>query len=263
MNQILITKKLYVTPELKRKKKIYKINFILSIFLVIVLISLYIYAEYDMSKSEQISQEILANIEMPKENKKDTTTIQSDVLIAILNTEEFEEIIIEEEPQIEEQVVTQNNNNKNNNQNTGIYTSPKGYKYTTVATISIPKIGVQYPILLGQTGAEAETEDLLKISPCRFWGPEPNEVGNYCIVGHNYRNSRFFSKVPNLVAGDTFTLTDIAKGRTITYKIYDKYTVDPSDVSCTSQLTNGKKEVTLITCTNDSKQRVIVKAREA
>ena len=50
--------------------------------------------------------------------------------------------------------------------------------------------------------------------------------------------------------------------RTITYKIYDKYTVDPSDVSCTSQLTNGKKEITLITCTDDSKQRVIVKARE-
>ena len=90
----------------------------------------------------------------------------------------------------------------------------------------------------------------------------PNEVGNYCIVGHNYRNSRFFSKVPNLVIGDTFTLTDMT-GRTITYKIYNKYTVDPSDVSCTTQLTNGKKEVTLITCTDDSKQRVIVKAREA
>ena len=30
----------------------------------------------------------------------------------------------------------------------------------------------------------------------------------------------------------------------------------------TSQLTNGKKIVTLITCTNDSKQRVVVQARE-
>ena len=34
------------------------------------------------------------------------------------------------------------------------------------------------------------------------------------------------------------------------------------DDSCTNQNTNGKKEVTLITCTNDSKKRVIVKARE-
>ena len=29
-----------------------------------------------------------------------------------------------------------------------------------------------------------------------------------------------------------------------------------------SKLTNGKKIVTLITCTNDSKQRVVVKAKE-
>ena len=43
---------------------------------------------------------------------------------------------------------------------------------------------------------------------------------------------------------------------------YDKYVVDPTDVSCTSQNTDGRREITLITCTNDSKQRVIVKARE-
>ena len=46
------------------------------------------------------------------------------------------------------------------------------------------------------------------------------------------------------------------------YNDYDKYLVDPDDVSCTSQLTNGRKEVTLITCTNDNKQRYIIKARE-
>ena len=47
----------------------------------------------------------------------------------------------------------------------------------------------------------------------------------------------------------------------IKYQIYNKYTVDPTDVSCTSQNTNGQKEITLITCTDDSKQRVIVKAK--
>jgi LPXTG-site transpeptidase (sortase) family protein len=99
------------------------------------------------------------------------------------------------------------------------------------------------------------------VSVCKFWGCDPNEVGNLCIAGHNYRNSRFFSKVPNLVVGDTIEITDLT-GKTITYSVYDKYTVDPSDVSCTTQLTNGKKIVTLITCTNDSKQRVVVKAEE-
>ena len=34
MNQILVTEKLYVTPELRRKKKLYKIQFFLSVFLV-------------------------------------------------------------------------------------------------------------------------------------------------------------------------------------------------------------------------------------
>ena len=32
MNQILVTQKIYVTPELKRKKKFYKVHFILSLF---------------------------------------------------------------------------------------------------------------------------------------------------------------------------------------------------------------------------------------
>lgn len=256
MNQILITKKLYVTPELKRKKKIYKIDFILSLFLVLVLISLYIYAEYDMSKSEEVSQEILANMQIQEvEEQEDTTRADSDVLIAILNTE-----VDEEEREAEEVQQPPAQNNNNNNTAAPVYKSAKGFNYRTVASISIPKIGVNYAVIQGDTGSEAETEDLLKISPTRFWGPDPNEVGNYCIVGHNYRNSRFFSKVPNLVIGDTFTLTDMIN-RTITYQIYDKYEVDPSDTSCTSQLTNGKKEVTLITCTNDSKRRVIVKAR--
>ena len=57
MNQILITEKLYVTPELKRKKKVYKFEFLLSIFLVCILFSLYIYAAYDRNKSEEVSQE--------------------------------------------------------------------------------------------------------------------------------------------------------------------------------------------------------------
>ena len=99
------------------------------------------------------------------------------------------------------------------------------------------------------------------MSVCKFWGCDPNQQGNLCIAGHNYRNSRFFSKVPTLVVGDTIEITDLY-GQTLTYSVYDKYTVDPKDVSCTSQLTNGKRIVTLITCTNDSKQRVVVQAEK-
>lgn len=237
MNQILVTKKLYITPELKRKKKIYKFEFFISIFLVCILVSAYIYAEFDRNKSEQVSQEILENLDIPE----DTTVAKNNVLVVVLDDDGSQE-----EPQLNAQATQ---------------TTANGFKYITIATINIPKINVTYPIIDGSTGSTEETADLLKISPTKFWGPEPNEVGNLCIVGHNYRNTRFFSKVPTLESGDIVEITDLS-GKTIQYKIYNKYQVDPTDVSCTSQLTNGKKEITLITCTDDSRQRVVVKARE-
>ena len=58
MNQILISEKVYITPELKRKKRMYKIDFFISVFLVFILSSYYIYAEHDKSKSEEKAQEI-------------------------------------------------------------------------------------------------------------------------------------------------------------------------------------------------------------
>ena len=80
-------------------------------------------------------------------------------------------------------------------------------------------------------------------------------------MGHNYRDTRFFSKVPTLELGDTIILTD-NYGKDITYIMYDKYQVDPTDISCLDQNTNGRKEVTLITCNYDGSERVITKFRE-
>ncbi len=242
MNQILVTQKLYVTPELKKKKKFYKFHFVLSIMLIVVLTTIYGYAEYDRNVSEAVSQEVLSEM-----NAIDDTVVDEEVLVAYLDRlpEDLQNVQVTSEPEETPQVQEQGHT----------VTTSDGSSYDTVATVQIPKLKLSYPVL-------AETSDqLLKISPCKFWGPNPNEVGNFCIVGHNYRNSKFFSKVPTLEMGDIVTLTDLS-GRTLTYRIYDKYTVDPTDVQCTSQLTNGKKEVTLITCTNDSKQRVVLKASQ-
>lgn len=70
-----------------------------------------------------------------------------------------------------------------------------------------------------------------------------------------------FGKLADIKNGDIVELTDNS-GKTIKYAVYNKYVVNPEDVACTSQLTNGNKEVTLITCTNYGKQRLVVKARE-
>ena len=242
MNQILITEKLYITPELKRKKKMYKINFTISVILLLILFSMYAYAEYDRNKNEDISQDILASMSV-----EDNTTMSKDDDVLVIALDGGEENVSTDTEDINEVI--------GENQIVGEYIAPNGKKYNTLGRITIPKIDVDYPIL-------NETSDsLLKVSVCWFWGSNPNEVGNLCIAGHNYRNKRFFSKVPTLVVGDIIQITDLT-GKTLSYKVYDKYTVDPEDVSCTSQLTNGKKIVTLITCTDDSKRRYIIKAEE-
>lgn len=250
MNQILVTEKLYITPELKRKKKVYKGYFFLSVFLVCVLMSLGIYAEYDRGKKEETSQEILGVFNSQVE---DTTIAKNNVLIVVLDDEEQTEQI-QEIQNTEEKSITHTTVSESTKQNS------EGYTYTIIANINIPKINVNYAITNGATHTIQETASLLKESPTKFWGGEPNEPGNFCIAGHNYRNTKFFSKVPTLEKGDIIELTD-SKNKTVQYSVYDKFEVIPDDLSCTSQLTNGRTELTLITCTNDSKARVIVKAK--
>ena len=70
-----------------------------------------------------------------------------------------------------------------------------------------------------------------------------------------------FGRLSELVNGDIVKLKDYT-GRELTYKVYYKYVVVPTDTRCTSQLTNGKKEMTLITCTSNGAKRLIVKCRE-
>ena len=247
MNQILVTEKLYVTPELKRKKKLYKIQFFISVLLVCLLSSYYIYAEYDRNKSEEVSKQLLSEVKIENDSTIKQTE-EDDVIIVVLSEREAQQTQIQET-----QEITSTTNEISSNTTIG------GVTYTTEAIITIPKIGITYPVL-------SETSDeLLEISVNRYW-PEadklkPNEVGNYCIVGHNYRNGKMFGRLSELENGDKIQLQDMT-GRTLEYEVYNKYIVNPTDTRCTSQLTNGRKEVTLITCTNYGTQRLVVKCRE-
>ena len=249
MNQILVTEKLYVTPELKRKKRIYKIELFLSVFLICLLFSYYIYAEYDRNKSEEVSKEILAEIKEQVDTtvKKD----ENDKIVVILEVPGTQE---DNEDKTENQ---NNNQTKTNNTkiDTKTYTSKDGVKYTTEAILKIPKINIEYPVL------SATSDALLFVSLNKYWGPQPNEVWNYCIVGHYYENGKMFGKLHKLKNGDKAELTDLS-GNTLKYQVYNKYVVEPTDTRCTSQLTNGRKELTLITCTNGGKQRLVVKLRQ-
>ena len=74
-------------------------------------------------------------------------------------------------------------------------------------------------------------------------------------------NGKLFGKLKDINIGDTCTLKDM-KGRTVTYEVYERYIVDPTDVSCTSQLTNGQVEMTLITCKEYGTKRLVVKCKK-
>jgi sortase A len=269
MNQILISEKVYITPELKRKKRMYKVDFFISVFLVFILSSYYIYAEYDKGKGEQQAQEILSSLNFNNGLIDDTTIkFEDNATLVILNENDNSKVTIlstaeeDEEGTVDDEQVTTTSvddiiaaNIRNNT-----FVTDSGTKYYSIATINIPSINCNYPILAAIDSEYTWSNELLKISPCYFHGAEPNQPGNFCIVGHNYRNSRFFSKVPNLEIGDIIEITDLTN-TTVQYYVYNKYTVIPDDIACTTQMTDGKTEITLITCTNDGTKRVIVKAR--
>lgn len=127
--------------------------------------------------------------------------------------------------------------------------------YQVIGTIKIPKIDIEYPIL-----AE-DTEETLEKSIARVGNGIVNEIGNLTLAGHNYIDGSMFGKIDKLEKGDEIKILDLHK-KEITYSIFDIYVTDPNDVSILDAREKGRREVTLISCTNGNKNRLIIKARE-
>ena len=217
-----------------KNKKSHEILFLITILiLLIILIIIFSYKIYAFITEEK---------EIENNENVETVAKEDDILITTATKEE-ENIIAEE-----------NNKNSQVNIDNSTQTTSNGDTYSKIAILNIPSLGIKYEVLSKTTDA------LMKISLTKYWGPEPNEPGNFCIIGHNYRNTKFFSKLLNIKKDAIVELTDLS-GKTLQYKVYDMYLVHPDDNSCTSQLNEGHTDVTLITCTNDGKQRFVVKAR--
>lgn len=168
----------------------------------------------------------------------------------------------------------QGRNNQSDNQNTnqdiqlnileenvissGSTGSDNTFKYKgfpVAGTIQIPKINLEYPIL------EELTKAALEVSVVKDVGPGLNQIGNTVIVGHDSRNGVFFSNNKNLSEGDEIYITD-KTGTKLKYIIYKIYTTTPEDSSHMERDTKGKREVTLSTCSDNSKSRLIICAAE-
>ena len=132
-----------------------------------------------------------------------------------------------------------------------ILTTYKGYP--VIAKLEIPKINLETYVI------SEYSNQALGVSVTKFYGGDPNEIGNFCIAGHNYITKNMFHDLKKLSIGDTFTLVDTNNHEGI-YKIYLVEIVEPNETQCLSQKTDGRIEVTLITCTTDSSKRIIVKA---
>ena len=70
-----------------------------------------------------------------------------------------------------------------------------------------------------------------------------------------------FAKLKDLENGDIIELTDM-NNRTLRYKIFDQYIIDPNDLKCVESIDPETRELTLLTCINRTKNRLVTKARE-
>ena len=159
---------------------------------------------------------------------------------------------IEQEFQIQ-QDMEENEQDKGLENNKLVDAVYKGYKVESI--LEIPKIDIKYPVL------NETNDDSMRISVTKFWGPEANEVGNYTVAGHNNKDGTMFGKTKYLQIGDIIKLTNL-KNETVEYRIFKIYTIDPNDISYVVSTNPNAREITLITCTNGRKNRLITKAIE-
>lgn len=195
-----------------------------------------------------ITAALVVNVYKKYKNNREATTAIA----------EFENSLNDEIQTSNQELVEQNVVITSNDASTGNGTRKLKYynNFIMIGYIEIPKIKIKYPILEEETVASLEQSVAVRY-PARA---KLNEPGNVVIVGHNYRNGMFFSNLKKVVVGDKVKITD-ETGKTLTYTIYEIYETTPEDVEYITRDTANNTEITLVTCTDDSKARIVVKAK--
>ncbi len=225
-----------------RYSNFFKVLFVLAIIAIAALIIFLVYDLYKGYIKEKANAEAVSNFENSLDNNKavnNATEIDDGVNnTTIDNSEEQSQTI----------VGLQNSST----------TVPKGdvklSGFTVIGVIEIPAINLKYSVLAELSPKALET------SVCLVYG-RLNQVGNSVIAGHNYGNGTVFSKLKRLSVGDTVYITDLM-GNRVEYTIYNIYKTDGSDASYYNRDTQGKREVSLYTCTDDGKLRTTIWAKE-
>ena len=144
-------------------------------------------------------------------------------------------------------------NNTDNNANDAPQLEPN----SIIGIIEIPVLNISYPIF------NELTDELLKTSPCRFFGNFPSINSNdfdLCIAGHNYDNDKFFSQIKDLNVDDKIYVYDTSDNQ-YTYSVIKNYEVKSDDLSPVYHTITDSFELTLVTCNNFNGNRIIIKAK--
>lgn len=203
-----------------------------------------------------------------KENKRAIAEFISNTDASNTNTNRDIDHDDEDDPYIIDNIIVSNNvtdenlvaNKITDNTNTITTVKPKKVKFykdfIMIGYIQIPKTGIKLPILT-DTSAEALETSVGVLYPTN---PELNEPGNVVIIGHNYRNGKFFSDNKKLSVGDKIKITD-EQGDTLTYTIYEIFDTTPEDAEYMTRDTGGNIEISLSTCSDDGTKRLIILAK--
>jgi LPXTG-site transpeptidase (sortase) family protein len=138
--------------------------------------------------------------------------------------------------------------------------------YEVKGTISIPKTGIEYKILEKVTADSLnQSVAILSIVSNTSLNETVTELNvkgtNTLILGHNYKNGKFFSDNYKLTNGDKIYITD-SSGNKVTYVIYSMTYTDANDVSFMErEVSLDETEITLETCNDDTTQRLVIQAK--
>ncbi|MEW4328503.1 class D sortase [Rossellomorea marisflavi] len=103
------------------------------------------------------------------------------------------------------------------------------------------------------------TQENLSVALAQIKQNQTPGKGNFTIAGHRgYRGDRHFRQLPEVPTGETVIL-HVGK-KSYEYVIDSSSIIDPSDISVL-QDEKGKNEITLVTCTLDGKQRIVLKGK--
>lgn len=212
-----------------------KIRNILGILLIVAGISLIgvtIWMKYDTYRQQQAVLDSFRNLQfdVPEGENKDTEALKEEDTKE--NSNKAEKVEVEKDKKPEKAQLEEG----------------KG-----IGILNIPKINLEIGIIEG-----VSYEDIKYVVGHFPGAPMPGEKGNFSIAGH--RISYFgqaFKDIDKLEKGDKVKVT--YNGKEYTYEVTDMYEVTPNETEALNPTKDAT--ITIVTCTTDAKNRVIVKGK--